>query len=80
MLLPEKTKCTGHTTLPQTTKSGDSQHKSKYLQLIYTAQFTSSVMTVNMHLTPTVLTAHTNDKKMKCPEAEVTGMLTGVRL
>lgn len=62
MLLPEKPKCTSHMTMPPTTMSGDSQNKSKYLQPIYTAQFKSSIVTVNMYLAPTVLTVHTNDK------------------
>lgn len=48
--------------MPPTTMSGDSQNKSKYLQPIYTAQFKSSIVTVNMYLAPTVLTVHTNDK------------------
>lgn len=62
MLLPEKPKCTSHARTPPTTMSGESQNKSKHLQLVHTAQFKSSIVTVNMYLTPTVLTVHTNDK------------------
>jgi len=66
--------------MPSTAMSGDSQKKSKDLQPIYTAQFKGSMVTVNMYPAPTVLTAHINDRQMRSPEAEATGMLTVDRL